>query len=98
MDPFVQQLEETGRAVLLTVNGHAELAVMSAATFQTVLEAMDMLDSVKGIRAGITDMKAGRSRPASEFFPLPRSRTMYERPRWNGAGRHECKGPVIPSW
>lgn len=65
---FLDQLKGNGRAVLLTVNGRAELAVMSAATFQKMLEAVEMLDTVQAVREGINDMNAGRSRPASEFF------------------------------
>jgi len=65
---FLSQLRKGDRAVLLTVNGTAEVAVMSAATFQRVREALDTLDSLRGIEAGLEDMKAGRTRPAEEFF------------------------------
>lgn len=65
---FLSKLRESGRAVLLTVNGRAEVAVMSAATFQRVLDALDALDAIRGIKAGLEDMKAGRTRPAEEFF------------------------------
>jgi PHD/YefM family antitoxin component YafN of YafNO toxin-antitoxin module len=65
---FLTQLRKTDRAVLLTVNGRAEVAVMSAATFQRVLEALDTLDTIRGIKAGLEDVKAGRTRPAEEFF------------------------------
>ncbi len=65
---FLSQLRQSDRAVLLTVNGRAELAVMSAATFQRVLVAIETLDALRGIRAGLEDGKAGRTRPADEFF------------------------------
>jgi PHD/YefM family antitoxin component YafN of YafNO toxin-antitoxin module len=65
---FLEELREVGRALLLTVNGRAEIAVMGAATFQKVLEAMDTLDALRGIREGLDDVKAGRTRPANEFF------------------------------
>lgn len=54
--------------MLLTVNGRAEIAVMSAATFQRVLDALNTLSAIRGIKAGIEDMKTGRTRPAEEFF------------------------------
>ncbi len=63
---FQEQLKESGRALLLTVNGHAELAVMSVSTFQRVLEALDMLDAVQGIRDGMNQMKIGQGRPLGE--------------------------------
>jgi PHD/YefM family antitoxin component YafN of YafNO toxin-antitoxin module len=65
---FVSKLQKTDRAVLLTVNGKAEVAVMSAATFQRVLDAMDELNTIRGIRAGLEDRAKGRTRPADEFF------------------------------
>lgn len=65
---FIDRLRASGHALLLTVNGRAELAVMSATTFQNVLNALDMLDALRGIRVGLDDSKAGRKRPAAEFF------------------------------
>ncbi len=65
---FLARLRKSDRAVLLTVNGRAEIAVMSAATFQRVLDALDTLNAIRGTKAGIDDMKAGRTRPAEEFF------------------------------
>lgn len=65
---FLVELKESGRAVLLTVNGEAELAVMSAATFQHVLEAMDMLDSIRCIREGLEQARRGEGMPAGAFF------------------------------
>ncbi len=71
---YLDQLKAGGRALLLTINGHAELAVMSAATFQRVLDAIARLDVMEGIRGGIADMTAGRTRPAEEFFAEMRRR------------------------
>ena len=71
---FLSRLRRSERAILLTVNGRAEIAVMSAATFQRVLEALDTLDAIRGIQAGLDDMKAGRTRSAEEFFAEFRKR------------------------
>jgi PHD/YefM family antitoxin component YafN of YafNO toxin-antitoxin module len=65
---FLAELKASGRAVVLTVNGEAELAVMSAATFQRVLEAVDTLDSIRCIREGLEQAKRGEGVPADEFF------------------------------
>lgn len=64
---FLEELREVGRALLLTVNGRAEVAVMGAATFQKVLEAVNTLETLRGIRDSLDDVKAGRTRPANEF-------------------------------
>lgn len=71
---FLARLRKSAGAVLLTVNGRAEIAVMSAATFQKVLDAFETLDAIRGIKAGLDDVKAGRTRPAEEFFTELRKR------------------------
>lgn len=65
---FLRKLQASSRAVLLTVNGQAAVAVMSATTFQKVLEALDTLDSLRSIREGLDQMDQGKGRPAEEFF------------------------------
>lgn len=65
---FLDELKGNGRAVVLTVNGEAELAVMSASTFQHVLEALDTLDSLRCIREGLEQARRGEGMPAAEFF------------------------------
>ena len=76
---FLALLKKKERAILLTVNGRAEVAVMSAATFQRVMEALELLDGVRGIREGLEDVRAGRSRPASEFFDKFRKKNRLEK-------------------
>ena len=65
---FVARLKKSEGALLLTVNGKAELAVMSAATFQRLLDELERLDTLRGIQEGLADVEAGRTRPAEEFF------------------------------
>jgi len=61
---FMEQLEETGRPVVLTVNGKAKLVVQDAESYQKMIEA---LEEAKTLQA-IAEMKAGKGRPAKEFF------------------------------
>jgi PHD/YefM family antitoxin component YafN of YafNO toxin-antitoxin module len=65
---FLSLLRKKRRAFVLTVNGRAEVAVMGAATFQRVLEALDTLDSLRALKEGLGDKAAGRTRPAGEFL------------------------------
>lgn len=65
---YLDELKANGRAVVLTVNGEAELAVMSAATFQRVLDAFDLLDSLSCIHEGLDQAKRGEGMPVAEFF------------------------------
>jgi PHD/YefM family antitoxin component YafN of YafNO toxin-antitoxin module len=79
---FLTRLRRSQGAVLLTVNGKAEVAIMSAATFQNVLERLEELDALKAVREGLADVDAGRTRPAEEFFAELRKK--HRRPRRDG--------------
>jgi prevent-host-death family protein len=65
---LIRQLKETGEPIVLTVNGEAELVVQDARSYQRLLESIDRLETIAGIRRGLEEMKAGKGRPASEFF------------------------------
>jgi prevent-host-death family protein len=64
---LIRQLKETGRPVVLTVNGKAELVVQDAASYQRLLEIVERLET-NGIRVGMEEMKAGKGRPAAEVL------------------------------
>lgn len=82
---FLDELKASGgRAVVLTVNGEAELAVMSAATFQHVLEALDTLDSIRCIREGLEQAKRGEGMPADAFFATFRKKHGLAGPNASG--------------
>lgn len=61
---FVQQLKQTGRPLILTVNGKAEIVVQDAESYQATLEAVEDAKTLKALLSA----KAGKGRPASEFF------------------------------
>jgi prevent-host-death family protein len=64
----LKRLKETGRPQVLTVNGRAELVVQDAAAYQKLLEAVDRAETLEGIRRGLEDVKAGRTRPLAEVL------------------------------
>ena len=63
---ILEQLKATGQPLVLTVNGKAELVVQDAAAYQRLLESVDQAEAVAGIRAGLEDVKLGRTRPLDE--------------------------------
>src|SRR5438876_429390 len=65
---FIKQLKETGAPLLLTVNGKAALVVQDATAYQKLLELVEQLETIEGIRRGLEEMKAGKGRPIDEFF------------------------------
>lgn len=71
---FVQRMKETGRPIVLTVNGKAELVVQDAKAYQHVLEAIDRTEAIEGIRQGLESMERGEGRPAAEVLEEIRKR------------------------
>ena len=65
---FMKQLKKSKRPVVLTVNGKAAAVVQDAEAYQRLLDRAAMADEEEGIRQGLEDVKAGRTRPAREFF------------------------------
>jgi prevent-host-death family protein len=64
---FMEQLEETGRPLILTVNGQAKIVVQDAAAYQRMLELVDRLEAIEGVRQGLESMKAGKGVPFEQF-------------------------------
>ena len=64
---LINQLKETGKPVVLTINGRAELVVQDAAAYQKLREIVEEARLVEGIRRGIEDMNAGRTVSLDEF-------------------------------
>ncbi len=69
----LRRLKSTGRPVILTVNGRAQLVVQDAAAFE------EMLDTIRGVQRGLNEMKAGQGEPARKV--LDRLRAKHKIPR-----------------
>ena len=63
---FMQQLKNTQRPIILTVNGRPEVVVQDAAAYQRLLDLAARADAAEGIRQGLLDVAHGRTRPARE--------------------------------
>src|SRR4029079_2740923 len=60
---LLDQMRESGRPVVLTINGKAEIVVQDAASYQLLLDRMEEIETLAGIKRGLADMKAGRVTP-----------------------------------
>src|SRR5262249_31281583 len=65
---FLRQMKKSGHPVVLTINGKAELVVQDARSYQKLLELVEWLEAIKGIKRGIEDVKAGRTEPLEKAF------------------------------
>lgn len=65
---FVDKLKETGRPIVLTVNGKAEIVLQDAASYQEILEAMEYVQAVKSLRESIQEIQEGKTESAEAVF------------------------------
>lgn len=64
----IQHLKQSGRPLVLTVNGQAEVVVQSAEAYQKILDDQELLESIRGISRGVEQAKRGAGRPMKEFL------------------------------
>jgi prevent-host-death family protein len=57
---LVRKLKRTGKPLILTRNGKAEIVVLDAAYYGRIREALDRIETLEGIREGIEDITAGQ--------------------------------------
>ena len=64
---FLEQMRGSGHPVVLTINGKAELVVQDALSYQKLLDRVDELEALEGIKRGLADVEAGRVTPLRQF-------------------------------
>ena len=65
---FLAKLKETGRPVVLTIDGKAELIVQDADAYRRLLKAAERLETIQAVREGLASMVRGEGRPLDEVF------------------------------
>ena len=64
----IAQMKQTGEPLVLTVNGKAEVVVQDAKSYQKLLEKIENLEAIAGIKQGLADIESGENRPVAEFM------------------------------
>ena len=65
---YIKRMKKTGRPVVLTVNGKAQMVALDVESFQNVLEALDRIQAIEGIERGLESMRRGASKSADQYF------------------------------
>jgi len=65
---FLKQMKKTGQPIVLTVNGKAAAVIHDPDSYQEYLREKERQVVVEGVRRGMDDVIAGRTRSAEEFF------------------------------
>ena len=71
---FLRQIKKTGEPLVLTVNGKAVAVVHDPDSYQDYLREKDRQEAIAGVKRGLADVRAGRTRPAEDVF-----RDLFER-------------------
>ena len=65
---YLKELKQSGKPVVLTINGRAELVVQDAGSYQRLLEITERIETIEALAPAIAEMKAGKGEPAEAFF------------------------------
>lgn len=64
---FLEQMRGSGHPLVLTINGKADLVVQDALSYQKLLDRVDELEALEGIKRGLAEVEAGRVTPLRQF-------------------------------
>ena len=65
---MVREIKKTGRPLLLGVNGKPKFVVEDAANYERMLQLIDRLECIEGIRRGLQAVEEGRVKTVEEAF------------------------------
>ncbi|KHG40631.1 MULTISPECIES: type II toxin-antitoxin system Phd/YefM family antitoxin [Aphanizomenon] len=65
---LISQMKETGNPIVLTVNGKAELVVQDAVAYQQLLDTLEKLETLIGIKKGLEDIATGNTQSLNQFI------------------------------
>jgi prevent-host-death family protein len=65
---FINQLQETGEPVILTINGKAEIVVQDAKSYQRLHDLAERLETLQAVREGLASADRGEGRPMDDVF------------------------------
>lgn len=65
---FLTTLKETQSPIVLTVNGKASVVVQDAESYQRLIDRMELLESMVGIRKSLDEFEQGKGMPLDEAF------------------------------
>jgi prevent-host-death family protein len=75
----IERLKKTGKPQVLTVNGKAEVIVQDAQSYQALIETIERLETLAGLRRGLEEVEQGKTASAQDVFT--RMRTKHKIPK-----------------
>jgi hypothetical protein len=65
---FLRQLKQSGRPLVLSVDGKAEVVVQDEQSYQCLLDLAERLETVEAVKEGLASIDRGEGTPMDEFF------------------------------
>ena len=65
---FVAQLRKSGRPVVLTIDGKAELVIQDATSYQKLLALAERLETIEAVKESLAALDRGEGRPMDDVF------------------------------
>lgn len=65
---FLEKMRETGKPIVLTINGKARLVVQDAGSYQKLLELAERIETIEALKPAIEEMRRGEGEPADKVF------------------------------
>lgn len=65
---FLEKMRQTGKPIVLTINGKAQLVVQDAGSYQKLLELAERLETIEALKPAIEEMRRGEGEPADKVF------------------------------
>jgi prevent-host-death family protein len=65
---FMEKMKETGRPVVLTINGKAEIVMQDAESYQVILDSLEFAKAVRSLRESLKDIREGKTQSVESVF------------------------------
>jgi prevent-host-death family protein len=65
---FLRQLKESGRPLVLTINGRAEVVVQDAASYQRLMDLAERLETIAAVKESLAGISERKGRSLDEVF------------------------------
>lgn len=64
----IARLKKTGDPAILTINGKAEIVMIDAKSYQSIIEKIQQIETIEAIRVGLKAAENGDVKPAEQVF------------------------------
>jgi len=79
----IVRMKKKRRPLVLTINGKAEMVAVDVKSFQEMLEIIDRVEAVEGIRRGLESKKRGEGKTLEQFDKEMRKKYKISESRQN---------------